>query len=92
MQQVHILKKVLFSRPRGILDSTLYDEVGQGLTHVSAADKTDRNDITEILLKVALHTYERNHKISASIFVLLLSFIACLPFISITFGNPSISY
>jgi len=49
----------------GVLDTALCDKVGQLLTTglwfspgtpVSSTNKTDRNDITEILLKVALNT------------------------------------
>jgi hypothetical protein len=54
---------------RGVLDTTLCDEVCQWLatgwwfslgTSVSSTDKTDRHDITEILLKVALNTINLN--------------------------------
>ena len=50
---------------RGVLDTTLCDKVCQFLatgrwfspcTPVSSTNKTDRHDITEILLKVALNT------------------------------------
>ena len=50
---------------RGILDTALCDKVGQWLvagrsfspgTPVSSTNKTDRHDIAEILLKVALNT------------------------------------
>ena len=50
---------------RGVLDTTLCDKVSQWLaagrwfslgTPVSYTNKTDRHDITEILLKVALNT------------------------------------
>jgi hypothetical protein len=50
---------------RGVLDTTLCDKVCQWLAQVrgyfpgipvSSANKTDRQDITEILLKVALNT------------------------------------
>ena len=50
---------------RGVHDTTLYDKVCQLLavgqwfssgTLVSSTNKTDRRDITEILLKVALNT------------------------------------
>jgi len=49
----------------GVLDTTLCDKVRQLLatgrwfslgTPVSSTNKTDRHDITEILLKVALNT------------------------------------
>ena len=46
---------------RGVLDTTLCDKVcqwlatGQGFSPVSSTKKTDRQDITEILLKVALN-------------------------------------
>ena len=50
---------------RGVLDTTLCDKVSQSLkagqwfslgTPVSSTNKTDRHDITEILLNVALNT------------------------------------
>jgi hypothetical protein len=50
---------------RGVLDTTLCDKVCQWLatgrwfspgTPVSSTNKTDRHDITEILLKAALNT------------------------------------
>jgi hypothetical protein len=50
---------------RGVLDTTLCDKVCQWLaayrwfspgTSVSSTNKTDRHDITEILLKVVLNT------------------------------------
>jgi hypothetical protein len=49
---------------RGVLDTTLCDKVCQGLVsgrwfslsaQVSSTNKTDRHDITEILLKVVLN-------------------------------------
>ena len=56
---------------RGVLDTTLCDKVCQWLatglwffpgTPVSSIDQTDRNDITKILLKVALNTINQtNH-------------------------------
>jgi len=54
---------------RGALDTTLCDKVYQWLatgrwffpgTPVSTTNKTDRHDITEILLKVALNTIKPN--------------------------------
>ena len=53
-----------------VLDTTLCDKVCQWLaagrwfslgTPVSSTNKTDRNDITEILLKVALNTINPNY-------------------------------
>ena len=50
---------------RGVLDTTLFDKVCQGHATdrwfspgipVSSTNKTDRHDITEMLLKVALNT------------------------------------
>jgi hypothetical protein len=47
---------------RGVLDTTLCDKVCQWLStgrwfcQVSSTNKTDRHDITEIMLKVALNT------------------------------------
>jgi hypothetical protein len=54
---------------RGVLDTTLCDKVCQCLatsrwfspgTPVSSTSKTDRHDITEILLKVAINTVTHN--------------------------------
>jgi hypothetical protein len=54
---------------RGVLDTTVWVEVCQWLmasrwfspgTPVSSTNKTDRHDITEILLKVALNTITLN--------------------------------
>ena len=48
---------------RSVLDTTLCDKVCQWFspgTLVSSTNKTDRHDITEILLKVALNTI--NHQ------------------------------
>ena len=54
---------------RGVLDITLCGKVCQGLatgqwfstgTLVSSTNKADRNNITEILLKVALNTINLN--------------------------------
>jgi hypothetical protein len=56
---------------RGVLDTTLYDKVCQwhttGLwfspgTPVSSTNKTDRYDITEILLKVVLNAIKQTNK------------------------------
>ena len=56
---------VIFFNRRGVLDTTLCDKVCQGLaasrwfstgTPNSFTNKTDRHDITELLLKVALST------------------------------------
>jgi hypothetical protein len=43
---------------RDILDTTLCDKV----CPVSSTSKTDRQDITKILLKVALNTINQQHK------------------------------
>jgi hypothetical protein len=51
---------------QGVLDATLCDKVcqwlatGQSSTQVSSTNKTDRSDITEILLKIALNTIKLN--------------------------------
>jgi len=59
-------------KPVHVLDTTLCDKVCQCLaigwwfspgTPVSSTNKTDRHDITEILLKVALNTINPNLKI-----------------------------
>ena len=56
---------------RGVLDTTLCDKVCQWLVTdrwfstdppVSSTNKTDRNDIREILLKVALNTIKQANK------------------------------
>ena len=60
---------------RGVQDTTLCEKVcqlsvtGRGFspcTPVSSANKTDRHDITEILLKVALNTLNHKNNITAS--------------------------
>ena len=67
VQSVFITTKVVSSNllRRGVLDTTLCDTICQCLaagrwfspgTPVSSINKTDRHDITEILLKVALNT------------------------------------
>ena len=57
---------------RGVLDTTLCEKVCQRLatdrwfspgTPVSSPNKTDRHDITEILLKVALNTINQTIKL-----------------------------
>ena len=59
---------VRISPRRGVLDTTLYDKDCQWLATgrwfspdnpVSSTNKTDRHDITEILLKVALNTIKQ---------------------------------
>jgi hypothetical protein len=63
----------------GVLDTTLCDEVCQGLaagrwfspgTLVSSTNKTDHHDITEILLKVVLNTITLTLNIIYSIYQL----------------------
>jgi len=44
---------------RGVLDPALSDNVSPG-TSVSFINKTDRHDITELLVKVALSTIDLN--------------------------------
>ena len=62
---------ILFRSWRGVLDTTLCDKVCQWLmtgrwfspgTLVSSTSKTDRHDITEILLNVALNTIKQINK------------------------------
>ena len=71
MQSVPITTNVLSSNllRRGVLDTTLCDKVCQLLatgqwfsqgTLVASINKTDRHDITEILLRVALNTKTLN--------------------------------
>ena len=64
---------------RGVLDTKLCDKVGQWLaagrcyspcTPVSSTNKTDRHDITEILLKVALNTIKQTNKQTNNIFII----------------------
>ena len=51
--------KVIYQLRRGVLNTTLCDKVclrlaaGQWFSLVSSTNKTDRQDITEILLKVS---------------------------------------
>ena len=62
---VHITTKSLEFESRsfrGVLDTTLCDKVCSG-SPVSSTSKTDRHDITEILLKVVLNTIIHNHMI-----------------------------
>jgi hypothetical protein len=40
---------------RGVLDTTLCDEISQWVSPVPSSNRTDRHDIAEILLKVALN-------------------------------------
>ena len=62
VQSVPITTKVVSSKPRsqrGVLDTPLSDKVCRWFplgTLVSCTNKTNRRDITEILLKVALNT------------------------------------
>jgi len=57
---------------RGVLDTTLCDQVcqplaaGRWFSPVSSTNKTDRHDITEILLKVAISTIHHWHSIISS--------------------------
>ena len=73
MQSVYTTANLWVRIPlrRGVLDTTLCDKVCQclatgrwfsPLTPVSSTYKTDRHEITEILLKVALNTI--NHKLT----------------------------
>jgi hypothetical protein len=56
---------------RGVTDTTLCDKACQWLasTPVSSTNKTDHNDITEILLKVALNTVNKKNLLSLSLSV-----------------------
>ena len=65
----HLSCEFEFCSWRGILETTLCDKVCQGLptgkcffpyTLVSSTNKTDRHNITEILLKVELNTINLN--------------------------------
>ena len=66
---VNNLKNIWHRSWRGVLDTTLCDKVCRWLatgrwfspgTPVSSTNKTDRHDITEILLKVALKHHKLN--------------------------------
>ena len=45
---------------QGVLDTTLWLATGRWFSLVSSTNKTDRHDITEILLKMALNTITLN--------------------------------
>jgi hypothetical protein len=58
---------------RGVLDTTLCDKICQRLatgTPVSSTNKTDRHDIAEILLKVALNSINQTNPV----YFLLIAF------------------
>jgi hypothetical protein len=67
---------------RGVLDTILCEKVCQRLaagrwfspgTLVSSTNKTDRHDVTEILLKVALNTINQtNHNPAYSVIVFII--------------------
>ena len=62
-----VLCHTLLRSWRGVFDTTLCDQVCQRLAagwwfySVSSTNKTDRHDITEILLKVAINTITLTH-------------------------------
>jgi hypothetical protein len=67
-------KRVRIPLMRGVLDTTLCDEICQWLvtgrwfspsTPVSSTNKTDRHDIAEILLKEALNTIQKPTKLNS---------------------------
>ena len=95
MQSVHISTNVVSSNPlrRGVLDTTLCDNVCQWLTAgqwfsldtpVSSTNKTDRHDITEILLKMALHTITLTLTRDGWCYSIKQSYIIC---VTIDFNN-----
>jgi len=64
---------------RGVLDTTVCDQVCLWLatgrwfsprTPVSSTNKTDRHDIAEILLKVALKPHKPNHNPFYHVFII----------------------
>jgi hypothetical protein len=62
-----IFQKDIFNLPQfefrsGVLDTTLCDKVCQWLSPGTSTNKTDRHDITEILLKVALAIHVGQHR------------------------------
>jgi len=56
---------------RGVLDTTLCEKVcqwlaaGRWFSRVSSTNKTDRHDITEILMKVALNTIKSTYHLTS---------------------------
>jgi hypothetical protein len=76
MQSVPITAKAVSSNPvhgEGVLNTTLCDKVWQWLaigqwfypgTPVSSTNKTDRRNITEILLKVALNIINQTNQLN----------------------------
>ena len=98
VQSIPINTKVNEFEPRswrGALDTTLFDQVCRLLatdrwfspgTPVSLTNKTDRHDITEILLKVALNTINQpapnqNYEIQLYIFTCYVRLILYLQII-----------
>ena len=91
MQSVPITTKVRISLMRAVLDTTLCDKDCQWLatgwwfssgTPVSSTIKTDRHDITEIVLKVSLNTITLTHNyiktnVTSHIFFQILRTIPC---------------
>jgi hypothetical protein len=84
----------------GVLDTTLCDKVCQWLaaglwfspgTPVSSTNKTDCHDITEILLKVALHTINHNHKLLNQAAKVIQTDLCCSSCISEAASNGEIS-
>jgi hypothetical protein len=80
MQSVHITTNVVSSNTAQVLDTTLCGKVCQRLltgrwfspgTSVSSNNKTDRCDITEILLNVALNTIKLKTNTLSCIFIVL---------------------
>ena len=88
MQSEPITTNVVSSNTlrRGVLDTTLCDKVCQWIaagrwfspgTTVSSTNKTDRHDIDEILLKVALNTITLTHNTPYEKKILKHSFLFC---------------
>jgi hypothetical protein len=63
VQSVSIIAKMLKPRSwRGVLDTTLCDQIGKWIysgTPGSSTNNTDLHDIANILLKVALNTIDQ---------------------------------
>jgi hypothetical protein len=61
-----LVYKIKYVMSKGVLDTTLCDKIARVLrqvapcTPVSFTNKTDRHDIAELLLKVALNTITKN--------------------------------
>ena len=83
----------IITHKRGVPDTTLCNKVSQWLaagwwfspgTPVSSANKTDRHDIIEILLKVALNTINKNPTSFHNTYIITRKRVVSVLFSSIT--------